>query len=192
MKRIVAILALILLPISPSAAVDIPVVCVNKTSFELRITNVMVGCTTDEKSLGEGPIPYSLTAPKVLNETLEWRFKVAQAAAKADGVSLQITSGYRSVERQKYLFAKAVRKYGSYLAAGKWVAPAEISHHPRGLAIDVNYPRYPNSTKWLETNGYKYGLCRTFENEWWHFEGNIAPGWKCPKMMKDATELLNS
>jgi hypothetical protein len=192
MKRIVAILALILLPISPSAAVDIPVVCVNKTSYELRTTNVMVGCNTDEKSLGEGPIPYSLTAPKVLNETLEWRFKVAQAAAKADGVSLQITSGYRSVKRQKYLFAKAVRKYGSYLAAAKWVAPAEISHHPMGLAIDVNYPRYPNSTKWLETNGYKFGLCRTFENEWWHFEGNIAPGWKCPKMMKDATELLDS
>jgi D-alanyl-D-alanine dipeptidase len=33
-------------------------------------------------------------------------------------------------------------------------------------------------------------LCRVFENEWWHFEGNIAPGWRCPKMLKDAQGLL--
>ena len=192
MKRIVVILALILTPISPATAVDIPLVCANKTTFELRTSNVIVGCLVEERSLGEGPIPYSLTAPKVLNETLEWRFKAAQAAAEVDGVSLQITSGYRSIERQKYLFSKAVKKYGSYMAAAKWVAPAEISHHPMGLAIDVNYPRNPSSAKWLEKNGYKFGLCRTFKNEWWHFEGNIAPGWKCPKMMKDATVLLNS
>ena len=192
MKRIAVILALILMPISPATAVDIPVVCANKTTFELRTSNVIAGCSVDEHSLGEGPIPYSLTAPKVLNQTLEWRFKAAQAAAKVDGVSLQITSGYRTIERQKYLFSKAVKKYGSYMAAAKWVAPAEISHHPMGLAIDVNYPRNPSSAKWLEVNGYKFGLCRTFKNEWWHFEGNIAPGWKCPKMMKDATVLLNS
>ena len=192
MKRIAVILALILMPISPATAVDIPVVCANKTTFELRTSNVIAGCLVEERSLGEGPIPYSLTAPKVLNETLEWRFKAAQAAAIVDGVSLQITSGYRSIERQKYLFSKAVKKYGSYMAAAKWVAPAEISHHPMGLAIDVNYPRNPSSAKWLEKNGYKFGLCRTFKNEWWHFEGNIAPGWKCPKMMKDATVLLNS
>ena len=192
MKRITVILALILLPISPATAVDIPVVCANKTTFELRTSNVIAGCLAEEHSLGEAPIPYSLTAPKVLNETLEWRFNAAQAAAKVDGVSLQITSGYRTIERQKYLFSKAIKKYGSYMAAAKWVAPAEISHHPMGLAIDVNYPRNPSSAKWLEINGYKFGLCRTFKNEWWHFEGNIAPGWKCPKMMKDATVLLNS
>jgi LAS superfamily LD-carboxypeptidase LdcB len=196
MKRIAALLALLLvpslLPINNARAVDIPVVCADKQNFALRTTNVMVGCLENESSLGEGPIAYSLTAPKKLNETLEVRFKAAQAAAKSEGISLSITSGYRTLNRQTFLFNQAIRKYGSYMAAAKWVAPPEISHHPMGLAMDINYPKDPESVKWLEVNGYKFGLCRTFKNEWWHFEGNIAPGWKCPKMMKDATVLLKS
>ena len=196
MKRTAAILALILvpmlLPIYQSHAVDIPVVCADRQTLQLRTSDVVKGCLENEASLGEGPIPYSLTAPKKLNETLEWRFKAAQAAAKLDGVSLSITSGYRTLSRQTFLFNQAIKKYGGYFAAAKWVAPPEISHHPMGLAMDINYPKDPDSAKWLEVNGYKFGLCRTFKNEWWHFEGNIAPGWKCPKMMKDATVLLKS
>ncbi len=191
-KRMALILTLLAMQFSPAAAVDIPLVCVDRASFELRITKVMQGCLETEVSLGESPIPYSLTAPKKLNKTLEWRFKAAQAAAKQDGVSLSITSGYRTLSRQKYLFNQAIKEYGGFEAAAKWVAPPNISHHPMGLAIDVNYPKGPSAAKWLEINGYKFGLCRTFKNEWWHFEGNIAPGWKCPKMMKDATVLLNS
>ncbi len=191
-KRIALIVALLATQVSPATAVDIPVICTDKASYELRISNVVKGCLETEASLGEAPLPYSLTSPKKLNETLEWRFKAAQAAAKREGVSLAITSGYRSLARQEYLFNQAKKKYGSFEAAAKWVAPPNISHHPMGLAIDVNYPKGPNSAKWLELNGYKFGLCRTFKNEWWHFEGNIAPGWKCPKMMKDATVLLNS
>ena len=192
MKRIALVLAALVLPISNASAVDIPLVCADSKSFTLRTSNVIDGCNANEHSLGEGPIPYSLTAPKVLNKTLEWRFKAAQAAAKKDGVSLQITSGYRSIERQKYLFANALKKYGSYEEAAKWVLPPYVSHHPMGLAIDINYPKGPSAAKWLEINGYKFGLCRIFKNEWWHFEGNIAPGWKCPKKMKNATVLLNS
>ena len=191
-KRIALFVALLAIQVSPAAAVDIPVVCTDRTNFELRTSNVMKGCLETEVSLGESPIPHSLTAPKKLNDTLEWRFKAAQVAAKQDGVSLSITSGYRTLSRQKYLFNQAIKKYGSFEAAAKWVAPPNISHHPMGLAIDVNYPKGPSAAKWLEINGYKFGLCRTFKNEWWHFEGNIAPGWKCPKMMKDATVLLNT
>jgi D-alanyl-D-alanine carboxypeptidase len=191
MKRILVLTAFILLPISPVSAVDIPLVCTDRTTFALRTSNVINGCLENEVSLGEGPLVYSLTAPKKLNATLEWRFKAAQAAAKLDGVSLAITSGYRSYSRQSYLFNDAIKRYGSYQAAARWVSPPDISHHPMGLAIDVNYPKEPGSAKWLEENGYKFGLCRVFKNEWWHFEGNIAPGWKCPKMYKNAAVLLN-
>ncbi|MFN9960374.1 MAG: D-alanyl-D-alanine carboxypeptidase family protein, partial [bacterium] len=65
---------------------------------------------------------------------------------------------------------QAIKKYGSYTKAAKWVAPPEYSHHPLGLAIDVNYPNDQKSAKWLELNGYKFGLCRIFKNEWWHFD----------------------
>jgi D-alanyl-D-alanine dipeptidase len=192
MKRTALILALSLLPIHNVQAVDIPEFCANSATFEIRISNVIKRCNSDEISLGTGPIAHSPTAPKKLNETLENRFRAAQGIAAKEGVTLQITSGYRTLDRQTFLFNQAVRKYGSYRAAAKWVAPPEISHHPLGLAIDVNYPKGPESAKWLEINGYKFGLCRIFKNEWWHFEGNIAPGQKCPKMYKNALALLKS
>ena len=44
---------------------------------------------------------------------------------------------------QKTLFAQAIRKYGSAAEASKWVAPPLVSHHPWGVAIDVNYPDEP-------------------------------------------------
>lgn len=52
------------------------------------------------------------------------------------------------------------------MKATKWVAPSEVSHHPMGLAIDVNYPGNPSAAKWLEIQGYKFGLCRIFKNKW--------------------------
>jgi LAS superfamily LD-carboxypeptidase LdcB len=192
MKRVALILTLLLAPIHSANSVDIPEYCADTTSFQIRTSNVIERCEANEISLGVGALNSSPTAPKKLNETLENRFQIAQGAALQDGVNLQITSGYRTIERQTYLFNQAVRKYGSYKSAAKWVAPPELSHHPLGLAIDVNYPENPNLAKWLEINGYKFGLCRVFKNEWWHFEGNIAPGQKCPKMYKNALALLKS
>jgi len=177
---------------SGAHAVDIPLLCANRETYEIRTSNVIERCLSTEFSLEEGPIPLPTLPVRTLNKTLEIRFKAAQTAARKEGIELKIVSGYRRIERQKYLFNQAIKKYGSYKEAAKWVAPPEISHHPMGLAIDVNYPNEPAAAKWLEINGYKFGLCRTFKNEWWHFEGNIAPGWKCPKMLKDARALLNA
>jgi hypothetical protein len=33
---------------------------------------------------------------------------------------------------------------------------------------------------WLNTNGRRYGVCRRYDNEPWHFEALTAPGTKCP------------
>lgn len=192
MKRIALITALLTFGLAPVHAVDIPLTCANVKNYGLRVTTVIKGCLEDEISLGEGPLPISNSAKNSLDPTLENRFRAAQAAASKEGVILRISSGFRTYSRQEYLFSRAVKKYGSYFKAAKWVAPPDISHHPKGLAIDVNYPNEPESAQWLEINGYKFGLCRIFKNEWWHFEANIAPGWKCPKMYKDARALLNS
>ena len=140
-----------------------------------------------EYSLGAGAIPRSLIRPSAIDKQLMYRFKAAQAAAKKDGQVLYIASGFRTLSRQKTLFAQAIRKYGSTAEASKWVAPPLVSHHPWGVAIDVNYPNDPVGAGWLEINGAKFGLCRVFENEWWHFEPVIAPGWKCPALVPDAT-----
>ena len=105
-------------------------------------------------------------------------------------ITLAITSGFRSYATQKALFAEALNKYGSVAAASKWVLPPELSHHVLGLALDINYPNDPKSTKWLEINGSKFGICRVYTNEWWHFEGAVAPGGRCPELVADATVAL--
>ena len=169
------------------ASDTIPLSCANKTNYTIRISNVIKGCEKTELSLGAGAISHSLIRPSVVDKQLMNRFKAAQAAAKKDGQALYIASGFRSLARQKVLFAQAIRKYGSAKEASKWVAPPLVSHHPWGVAIDVNYPDEPVGAGWLEDNGSKFGLCRIFENEWWHFEPVIAPGWKCPALVPDAT-----
>ena len=169
------------------ASDTIPLSCAKKTNYAIRISNVIKGCEKTEVSLGAGAISRSLIRPTALDKQLVYRFKAAQAAAKKDGQALYIASGFRSLERQKVLFAQAVRKYGSAKEASKWVAPPLVSHHPWGVAIDVNYPDEPVGAGWLEINGSKFGLCRVFDNEWWHFEPVIAPGWKCPALVPDAT-----
>lgn len=168
------------------ASDTIPLSCMNKKTFSLRVSNVIKGCEKTEVSLGAGAIPHSLIRPNSLDKQLVYRFKAAQAAAVKDGQKIYIVSGFRSLSRQETLYKQAIRKYGSADEASKWVAPPLISHHPWGVAIDVNYPNEPVGAGWLEVHGYKFGLCRVFDNEWWHFEPVIAPGWKCPALVPDA------
>lgn len=168
------------------ASDTIPLSCMNKKTSLVHISNVIKGCEKTEVSLGAGAIPHSLIRPIALDKQVIYRFKAAQAAAAKDGQKIYIVSGFRSLSRQKMLFSQAVRKYKTIDEASKWVAPPLVSHHPWGIAIDVNYPDEPVGAGWLEMNGSKFGLCRVFENEWWHFEPVIAPGWKCPPLVPDA------
>jgi LAS superfamily LD-carboxypeptidase LdcB len=168
------------------ASDTIPLQCMNKKTKLLRISNVIKGCEKTEVSLGAGAISRSLIRPSDIDKQLMYRFQAAQAAAKKEGEIIYIVSGFRTLSRQQTLFNQAVRKYGSKNEASKWVAPPLVSHHPWGIAIDVNYPDEPVGAGWLEIHGSKFGLCRVFENEWWHFEPVIAPGWKCPPLVPDA------
>ena len=124
--------------------------------------------------------------PSDLVPQFKARYEAAKSAAELNGYTLAITSGYRSLAQQEVLFNRAVKRHGSAAEASKWVLPPEKSNHPWGLAIDINYgvggTKGKKAAAWLEKNGYKYGLCRRYENEWWHFEPLVAPGQKCPKM----------
>jgi len=167
-----------------------PLLCFNVESSELRTSDTDQGCLVPEESLGTEPINHSELRPVQLDRTFEVRFLAAQAAAKAAGFNIRITSGFRTQSLQQRLFADAIKKYGSETEASKWVLPKDISHHPWGIAIDVNYPGDRKAVKWLEENGATYGVCRVYLNEWWHFEPVIAPGQQCPPMMANALESL--
>jgi hypothetical protein len=110
------------------------------------------------------------------------RRAVARAtdAAAADGVTLVVTSGWRSAEHQQRLYREAVAKYGSPEVARRWVLPPAESAHVRGEAVDVGPP---SAARWLERHGVRYGLCRRYANEPWHFERlAAAKGSSCPAL----------
>jgi hypothetical protein len=163
-------------------------VCFDRENLVTLLTAGLL-CPEGFISLGNSRLTESATATGSIEEIhplLLARFNTAAEFAKADGVTLYITSGFRSLDRQEILFQEAVRKYGSESEAAKWVLPANSSNHPRGLAIDVNYPNGRAEALWLERNGYRFGLCRVYANEWWHFEGVIAPGQACPEPAPNA------
>jgi zinc D-Ala-D-Ala carboxypeptidase len=105
-------------------------------------------------------------------------FGKAQSAAAAEGVTVTVTSGWRSTDQQQRLFEEAVQKYGSPEVARQWVLPPNESAHVQGGAIDVGPPK---GAAWLDQHGVRFGLCRTYDNEPWHFELLAADlGSDCP------------
>ena len=168
--------------------VSISLSCFDTVTATIEVTTNEI-CPTGLLSLGNSALQQITDSQSVTTEIhpiLLQRFNAAYLAAKKDGVNLYITSGFRTLTRQELLFEKAVKKYGSESEAAKWVLPGPFSHHPQGLAIDVNYPGDRAGAKWLELHGSRFGLCRVYANEWWHFEGVIAPGEACPPLAPNA------
>src|SRR5690606_1675865 len=58
-------------------------------------------------------------------------------------------------------------RYGSKEEAARWVATPEASAHVSGDAVDIGPA---NAAAWLSEHGARYGLCRVYANEPWHFE----------------------
>ena len=177
----------LLLGTAPASAKKIPIIdfCANKSTGKVRAI-IKGACSKSELSLGVGPIVRGETRPDALIPQFNSRYKAAKAAAKKKGYKLSITSGYRTLAQQKFLFERAIKRNGSVKEATKWVLPPEKSNHPWGIAIDVNKDvggsKGVKAAAWLEKEGYKFGLCRRYKNEWWHFEPLVSPGQKCPKM----------
>ncbi|MFZ2511937.1 MAG: M15 family metallopeptidase [Gordonia sp. (in: high G+C Gram-positive bacteria)] len=111
-------------------------------------------------------------------------YTLASRDARAAGVPMYINSGKRSRAEQAVLWRQGLVTYGSPGAARRWVLPPGESTHVTGAAIDVG-PR--SGAAWLQRNGGRYGLCRPFENEWWHFERLALPGAACPPRVRDAS-----
>jgi hypothetical protein len=167
-----------------------PVYCFNKPSEQLIIRPDFIGCIVGEdEPLGQTEITEGTKRPTDLHPQVLARFLSAQAAAKAEGIAMTIDSGYRTLETQNYLFQRAIKEHKTPEEAIKWVLPGDLSRHPWGLALDVNLNHDKSGASWLEANGATYGLCRVYENEWWHFEPLIAPGGICPPLLPDASHL---
>ncbi len=145
--------------------------------------------TAEDGYLADGDsVSLSDSVPAVANLDPGLREALGQAlaAAEGDGLELRVASGWRSKAYQAWLLRDAVRTYGSEAEAARWVGTPETSLHVKGQAVDIG--PY-DSADWLNRHGAQFGLCRTYDNEAWHFElSPSAIDQGCPPMFRDPTE----
>ncbi len=131
--------------------------------------------------LPSGTSAFDTDLPGIANLDPKLRAAVqkAELAMKADGVPMQVTTGWRSKKYQIELMDKAIKQYGSREKARKFVADPDESHHVTGHAVDIGPT---DADDWLIRKGKRFGLCQTYSNEIWHFELVTTPGGDCPPM----------
>jgi D-alanyl-D-alanine dipeptidase len=142
---------------------------------------------------GDGALPEGATVADVehagianLDPALLQALGDATADAAADGIRLQVNSGWRSAQRQDQLLQDAIDEHGSEAEAARWVATADTSPHVSGDAVDVGPAE---AATWLSVHGAAHGLCRIYDNEPWHFELRPdAVGTGCPATYADPTQ----
>ena len=108
----------------------------------------------------------------------------AAQAARRDGVVLVLNSGWRSRSHQQRLWDEALATHGSVREASRLVATPDDSTHVTGAAVDIGPPQ---AADWLDRKGARFGLCRTFANEAWHFERVADSRGRCPDQLPDAS-----
>jgi D-alanyl-D-alanine carboxypeptidase len=162
--------------------------CFDSENLGIRVTINEI-CNPRLLDLGTGLITASPSSDgKVhsLNSLLKNRFTAVQLVAERAGISLRITSGFRSYAKQAAMYKREVVLKGSETSAAHWVLPPRLSHHTQGVAIDIASANGDADMAWLSSHASSFGLCRTYANERWHYEGDIAPGESCPKMASSA------
>jgi len=102
------------------------------------------------------------------------------AAAKEDGISLWIISGYRSYETQEAVYNNYVANNGQ-ADADTYSARPGHSEHQTGLAFDINQISYTfgetPAGKWVAENAAQYGFIIRYPQEKQHITGYIYEPW---------------
>ena len=91
-------------------------------------------------------------------------FDRMQAAARGAGLTLLITSAYRSDAEQAVLFARHPDP--------KWVAPPGKSLHRYGTELDLGPP---SAYAWLAVNAERFHFTQRYDWEPWHFGMVLNP-----------------
>lgn len=101
-------------------------------------------------------------------------------AAKADGIVLEIVSGFRSYDRQSTLYNNYVSRDG-VAAADRYSARAGHSEHQTGLAFDLNSLEESfgetKEGKWLKAHCHEYGFIIRYPKEKEEITGYMYEPW---------------
>ena len=92
-------------------------------------------------------------------------FDRMHAAARRDGISLVVVSGFRSNAEQSVLFARHPDP--------KWVAPPGRSLHRLGTELDLGPP---SAYGWLAANAKRFHFIQRYSWEPWHYGFTLNAG----------------
>ena len=133
----------------------------------------------DPISLDRDHLAISRLDPELLGALVR-----ADRSADRSSIELTVTSGWRSAEYQRELLLQAIDEYGNRDEALKWVQTPRVSSHTKGEGVDIGPPE---AAAWLDRAGARFGLCRIYANEDWHFELAVRPGGTCPELLEDSS-----
>lgn len=104
-------------------------------------------------------------------------------SAKKDGITLILTSGYRTHERQKAIYEN-MKKTKGQAYADEYAARPGQSEHETGLALDIltyngNTATFKETEtyKWLHTHAHEYGFIERYEENKEYITGYEAESW---------------
>jgi peptidoglycan hydrolase-like protein with peptidoglycan-binding domain len=124
--------------------------------------------------------PYKLKVARVEGKLVEEHvaraFKRMEAAARRDGVELNIVSGFRTMAEQQELY----RRYKA--GTGNLAAVPGYSNHQNGRALDLNVQTGSSDAvgvgrvyNWLARHAGQYGFRRIPAEAWhWEYQGKVG------------------
>lgn len=140
-------------------------------------------------------LPSSYAPGDLLPEVYE-AFYELQAAARSDGLSIYISSGYRSYDLQSSLYSRYCARDGQ-AAADRYSARPGHSEHQTGLAMDVNeisdaFIGTPEAI-WLQDHAHEYGFIIRYMKDKEDITGYKYEPWHIRYLGVDvATEVYES
>lgn len=164
----------------PTPEPDWPDIDITDWQYVLANTaNLLDSDFAPEMSIVEGSFQFDSRAVDALNDFI--------AAGRAEGLSVVLSSAYRSYDTQSYLFTAKVAQYGGDEAtAATIVAIPGSSEHQTGLAVDIvdKYYEYMNESladtdlsKWMYENCAEYGFILRFPEDKQEITGIMFEPW---------------
>ena len=144
----------------PVRGESIPVEAVAQAEIAAPLGN---GAPLEASGAGyAGPLAYRQGKP--MRPDVARAFDRMEAAARADGVRLIVTSGYRSDAEQAQLYERHPDP--------KWVAPPGKSLHRFGTELDLGPP---SAYGWLARNARRFHFIQRYAWEPWHYGYGLNP-----------------
>ena len=160
--------------------------------YNYKDSNSIFVLVNKDNKLEDGYIPTDLVEINynLVNKPIKMRSEAAEALnnmmaeGKTNGLSLLLSSGYRSSDSQETLYSDEVATRGEGI---NYVAPPGTSEHETGLAIDITSNKIgckledifdtTDEGQWLRDNAHRFGFILRYPKDKEEITGYLYEPW---------------